>query len=103
MLENAIYSVISPEGCASILWKDAGRAADAAESLKLTAEDALSFSVIERIISEEALGKEIFYQRLKEMLKAGLTTLCAMPVDQLLEARYQRFRKLGTDAIEEEA
>lgn len=56
MLQNAVYSVISPEGCASILWKDPGRAADAADSLKLTAEDARSLGVIERILPEEDLG-----------------------------------------------
>ena len=62
MLENAIYSVISPEGCASILWKDAARSADAAACLKLTAADALHFGVIEQIIPEAALGKEAFYR-----------------------------------------
>ena len=99
MLENAIYSVISPEGCASILWKDAGRAADAAESLHLTAEDALAFSVIEKIISEEDLGKESFYQSIKSELIAQLAELNAMPMEALLEARYQRFRKLGTQPV----
>lgn len=99
MLENAIYSVISPEGCASILWKDAGRAADAAESLKLTAADALAFSVIERIIPEEELGKDSFYRRLGEALTEQLRSLSALPAEQLLAQRYARFRKLGTNMI----
>ena len=72
MLENAIYSVISPEGCASILWKDAARSADAAACLKLTAADALHFGVIEQIIPEAALGKEAFYRLLRTGLLKNL-------------------------------
>ncbi|MEG2001336.1 MAG: acetyl-CoA carboxylase carboxyl transferase subunit alpha, partial [Evtepia sp.] len=97
MLENAVYSVISPEGCASILWKDASRAADAAQSLKLTAKDALSFSVIERILSERALGTKTFYDSLQTALSEELNTLSALPIGVLLEERYQRFRVLGRD------
>lgn len=61
MLQNAVYSVISPEGCASILWKDAAKAEMAAASLKLAAEDAKSIGVIERILSENDIGKKEFY------------------------------------------
>ncbi|MGI6238575.1 MAG: acetyl-CoA carboxylase carboxyltransferase subunit alpha [Christensenellales bacterium] len=88
MLENAVYSVISPEGCASILWKDAARAADAANSLKLTAQDALALGVIEKIVPEDGLGEPAFYQSLKSMI-----------VDALMNAdpaqRYERFRRIG--------
>jgi len=95
MMENAVYSVISPEGCASILWKDPGKAEAAAESLRLTAQDARMFGVIEEIISEEGLGTEGFYKNLKERIRKELSALSADP--ELLENRYQRFRRLGTD------
>ena len=95
MLENAIYSVISPEGCASILWKDAARAADAAESLKLTAADALRFSVIERVIPEKDLGREPFYNALRRAVSAKLAELCALPDADRLARRRARFRAIG--------
>ncbi len=95
MLENAIYSVISPEGCASILWKDAGKAEEAANSLKLTAEDALRMEVVEDIIGEEELGKDEFYDRLREKLSGTFRELRAKELETLLEERYQRFRRLG--------
>ena len=95
MLENAIYSVISPEGCASILWKDSAKAAEAAESLKLTASDALALGVIERIIPETDLGRERFYTLLGQTLAAQLDELTALPVEELLEQRYARFRAIG--------
>ena len=68
MLQNSVYSVISPEGCASILWKDAAKADEAAESLKLTAEDAKSLGVIERILSEADLGQKEYYLRIRALL-----------------------------------
>lgn len=95
MLENAVYSIISPEGCASILWKDASRAAEAAESLKLTAADALSLSVIERIIPEHELGKAPFYARLKTELTKKLMELRLLSPEALTEKRYKRFRAIG--------
>ena len=88
MLENAVYSVISPEGCASILWKDAARAADAANSLKLTAQDALELGVIERIIPEAGLGTDEFYENLKAEIIASVKKLDP-------SRRYDRFRKIG--------
>ena len=97
MLENAIYSVISPEGCASILWKDSKRAPEAAEQLKLTAQDALAGEMIERIIPEEGLGKAEFYENLRHDLSAELAQLLAMDERSLLEARYQRFRRIGKE------
>ena len=102
MLENAIYSVISPEGCASILWKDASRAEEAAESLKLTAQDALSMGVVDQVIPETALGKEPFYMMLRSTLHQKLTELEALELPVLLGRRYERFRKLGTKHLMEE-
>ena len=97
MLENAVYSVISPEGCASILWKDAAKAEQAAQQLKLTAEDALQLGVIEKIIPETDLGKPEFYEKLKQALLEELTTLSRLTPEALLEARYRRFRRIGAD------
>ncbi len=93
MLQNAVYSVISPEGCASILWKDASKAEDAAASLKLTAEDAKSLGVIERILSEKEIGKKEFYDRIRTLLAEELSTLSG-DLD-LVGKRYERFRKIG--------
>lgn len=93
MLENAVYSVISPEGCASILWKDASRAEEAAESLRLTADDALQLGVIDRILSEENLGAAPFYDDLRRLLGEEIQSLSQDP--DLLENRYRRFRVIG--------
>ena len=101
MLENAVYSVISPEGCASILWKDAARAADAAANLKLTAQDALTHSVIERIISEEGIGNPEFYAQIREMLVSELAVL--EQDANLLTRRYERFRRIGVPTTHEES
>lgn len=97
MLENAVYSVISPEGCASILWKDAAKAEQAAQQLKLTAGDALQLGVIEKIIPETDLGKPEFYEKLKQALLEELSALSQLPPDALLDARYRRFRQIGAD------
>ena len=93
MLEHAVYSVISPEGCASILWKDAGKADEAAQSLKLTAKDALELGIIERILPEQELGNTAFYTLLADLLEKELAELQTQP--DLLERRYARFRALG--------
>lgn len=93
MLENAVYSVISPEGCASILWKDASQAEAAAASLKLTAEDAKRLGVAERILSEKDLGNQEFYQRIRKLLSEELRTLSADA--DLISKRYDRFRRIG--------
>ena len=97
MLQNAVYSVISPEGCASILWKDAERAADAAESLKLTAEEAKRLGVIERILSEKEIGKKEFYDRVRVLLAKELHELSG-DID-LVQKRYNRFRQIGVNAV----
>ena len=100
MLQNAVYSVISPEGCASILWKDAAKAETAAESLKLTAEDAKSLGVIERILSENDIGKKEFYDRIRTLLADELKELSS-DID-LTQKRYDRFRNLGVSAVVKE-
>lgn len=96
MLQNSVYSVISPEGCASILWKDAAQAETAAASLKLTAEDAKSLGVIERILSEKDIGKKEFYERIRNLLSEELQEL-SDDVD-LISKRYDRFRRIGAQA-----
>ena len=95
MLENAIYSVISPEGCANILWKDAARAPDAAEYLKLTAADALKLGVVERVITEWDKDSTTFFDRLGDDIARKIITLLDIPATELTERRYQRFRALG--------
>ena len=96
MLQNAVYSVISPEGCASILWKDASKAENAAASLKLTAEDAKTLGVIERILSENDIGKKEFYDRIRSLLTDEIKLL--NEDFDLMEKRYRRFRYIGSEA-----
>lgn len=97
MLENAVYSVISPEGCASILWKDPAKAAIAAESLKLTANDAKSLGIIERVIPEKNIGSKEFFHGIRDSLKEEIELLSKDA--ELIGKRYERFRKIGTDYI----
>lgn len=97
MLQNAVYSVISPEGCASILWKDSAKADAAAASLKLTAEDGKSLGVIERILSEDDIGKKEFYDRIRGLLAEELKGLSRDT--ELTQKRYDRFRRLGAEAV----
>ena len=99
MLENSVYSVISPEGCASILWKDAGRADEAAETLRLTAQDSFENGIIEDIISEEDIGTPEYYQKIKEKLYQGMKDL--KEESDLTEKRYARFRAFGSSEQEE--
>lgn len=91
MLENSVYSVISPEGCASILWKDSSRVKDASECLKLTAEDLLGLGIVEKILPED---KELF-ETLQKNLASTIAALQAQDPDSLTETRYQRFRAIG--------
>ena len=93
MLSNAVYSVISPEGCASILWKDAKKAEDAASCLKLTAQDAKEYGMIENILSEKEIGTKPFYDRIRESVRKELDLLSSDP--DLITKRYERFRRLG--------
>lgn len=96
MLENAVYSVISPEGCASILWKDPKKVREAAECLKMTAEDLLKLGVVERLIPEEKREAQEIYAQLEKELFDTLRGKLALPTDELLAARYARFRRIGT-------
>ena len=89
MLENSVYSVISPEGCAAILWKDGGKANEAAECLKLTAEDLLNFKVVEKIIPED----EKIFETIKQELI--VTFEKNKQEKNLTEKRYTRFRRIG--------
>jgi len=91
MLENSVYSVISPEGCASIIWKDASRAKEASECLKLTADDLLKYEVIEKIIPEN----DQKFAHIKEWLQLSIDKNKALTTSQLTDARYARFRKIG--------
>ncbi|MBV9241015.1 MAG: acetyl-CoA carboxylase carboxyltransferase subunit alpha [Acidobacteria bacterium] len=108
MLENAVYSVITPEGCAAILWKDAGRAPDAAEGLKLTAAELKKFDIIDEIIPEpepwaiagdDEKKAQTAYDGIAHTLKASISRnlrdLSALDTTTLLERRYQKFRKMG--------
>ena len=99
MLENAYYSVISPEGCASILWKDASRAAEAAEVLRITANDLLAVNVIDEIIPEPLGGAhtdpEEMARTMKERILENLNAILDQDPDALLAQRYQKFRRLG--------
>lgn len=95
MLENAVYSVITPDGCASILWKDASRAQDAADCLHITAEDMVSFGVAEGIVREDFAHFGQMCGEIKELLLGELNALRGLSDEQLLEERYQRFRRIG--------
>lgn len=92
ILENAVYSVISPEGCASILWKDAKKVKDAAECLKITAQDMETLGVVERVLPEDKEPGSI-YEAVKAALEETLPELTALSTEQLLRQRYERFRK----------
>ncbi len=95
MMENAYYSVISPEGCASILWKDSKRVREACECLKMTAEDMLELGTAERMFPEPENGLEPVWNDIREALVETFAVSKKMPMEELLERRYQRFRKFG--------
>lgn len=97
MLENSVYSVISPEGCASILWKDSSRAADAAEALKLTAQDLFELGVIERIIRQPKAEDKAMFESLKLLVSRTFEKNLSMTDEELTNARYNRFRKIGNN------
>ena len=96
MLENSVYSVISPEGCASILWKDSTKAPQAAEALKMTAQDLFDLGVIERIIRQPKADDKAMFESLKLLVSRTFEKNLAMTDEELTSARYNRFRKLGT-------
>ena len=99
MLEHAYYSVISPEGCAGILWKGAEHAEKAADALRFTSKHLPGFGIVDDVIEEPLGGAHRDHHRmaaaLKSYLKKNLKLLVNQPVDELLEARYAKFRKMG--------
>ncbi|MDX1388545.1 MAG: acetyl-CoA carboxylase carboxyltransferase subunit alpha [Acidobacteriota bacterium] len=99
ILEFAVYSVISPEGCAAILWKDASRNREAASAMKLTAPDLLDLEIVDEVIPEPLGGAHADPDRqaeiLEEVLEAQLTELESLRPDLLVAGRYERFRRLG--------
>jgi acetyl-CoA carboxylase carboxyl transferase subunit alpha len=100
MMENAIYSVISPEGCASILWKDASQAPKAAAALKLTAPHLLELGIIDGIIKEPLGGAHSNFDAaaaaLKEAIVEAFSELSELSAEQLVEERYQKFARMGS-------
>jgi acetyl-CoA carboxylase carboxyl transferase subunit alpha len=99
MLENAIYSVISPEGCASIMWRDAAKAELAAEALHITAPQLLELGVVDEVVPEPEggahLGHEEMARLLDPVLQRSLEEVSRLPVEQLLAMRYDKFRRMG--------
>jgi acetyl-CoA carboxylase carboxyl transferase subunit alpha len=99
MLQHSVYAVISPEGCAAILWSDGTKGAQAAESLKLTAKDIKALDVIDEIVPEPQGGAhrdhKAMAETLREALVRNLKELKAIPADKLREERYQKFRKMS--------
>ncbi|MDF1543739.1 MAG: acetyl-CoA carboxylase carboxyltransferase subunit alpha [bacterium] len=99
MLEYSWYSVISPEGCAAILWRDAAKAPEAAEALKVTSSDLMDLGVVDKVIEEPATGAhnnhEIMAQRVKEEILNSIRSLKEKPLDQLLSDRLAKYRKMG--------
>src|SRR5690242_4172548 len=99
MLENAVYSVISPESCAAIIWRDSAKAELAAEALRLTAEDLLNFGLIDGIIPEPPGGAQedpdAAAELLRKKLRDALEELGRLSESELVEQRYQKFRRMG--------
>jgi acetyl-CoA carboxylase carboxyl transferase subunit alpha len=99
MLENSVYSVISPEGCASILWRDAAKAEVAAEALKITARDLKQFGIIDEIIPEPEGGAHLDHEAsaalLGSVLNDTLRDLSRLTTADLLDRRYEKFRRMG--------
>ena len=106
MHEFAIYSVIPPEGCAAILWRDSGRKIEAAEALKLTAPDLLALGIIDEIVKEPIGGAHTSPVEAMQLLESSLTRALAvvagLDVDTRLEQRYQKFRRMGSVGTVEE-
>lgn len=104
MLEHSYYSVISPEGCASILWKDSGKKETAASALKIHAENLMPLGIIDDIIDEPQGGAhhntDQVYGDVKAYILDQAEKLKALPVDELLQKRYQKFRHLGKFEVE---
>ena len=99
MLEHSIYSVISPEGCAAILWNNAEKAIEAAESLKMTGKDLLPLGIIDEVLSEPLGGAHRDHQKMAEILRKAishhLNKLDGLPIDEIVRQRYEKFRSMG--------
>ena len=99
ILENAVYSVISPEGCAAILWKDPTKAAEAAKSMRITAQDLKGFGIVDEVIPEPEGGAHTSHEETAEILDRYLTrqleALDGIEPEKLLEDRYRKFRRMG--------
>lgn len=99
ILENAYYSVISPEACSAILWKDRRHAPEAAEALKLTAQDLMGLGVVDEVVAEPEGGAhrdhDLAAANLGSALRRNLERLKTLPIDELMQKRYEKFRKLG--------
>ena len=99
MLENSVYSVISPEGCASILWRDSSKAETAAEALKITATDLKGFGIIDEIVPEPEGGAHLDHEAsavlLGSVLEDTLRELSRLTINELLDRRYEKFRRMG--------
>jgi len=99
MLENSVYSVISPEGCASITWRDASKAEVAANALKMTAQDLQSLGIIDQVVAEPPGGAHADQAKAAEILdgtlQQALEELERLPIEQLLAQRYEKFRRMG--------
>ena len=99
MLENAVYSVLSPEGFASILWKDSSRSGEACEMMKLTAQDLYRGGIVEEVIPEPVGGAQrchaALFERMDAALRAHLKELCRMSDRQLADQRYKKYRQIG--------
>lgn len=93
MLENSMYAVLSPEGFASILWKDGSRAMEAAELMKITSHELLQMGVVDKVIPERGFNKYELLAAVKEEISIELAQLSKLSLKELLENRYQRFRK----------
>ena len=93
MLENSIYAVLSPEGFASILWKDGSRAMEAAELMKITSHELLNMDIVDKVIPEHGFSNGELLAQVKKEIQAVLKKLQALPLEELREQRYQRFRK----------
>ena len=99
MLENGVYSVITPEGCASIMWRDSSKRDLAAQALKITAEDMIELGVVDEVIPEPPGGAHLDYDttaaNLSVVLQKHLSELRSLPGDQLTNRRYDKFRKMA--------
>lgn len=102
MLENSVYSVITAEGCAAILWKDQAKAPDAAAAMKVTAQDILNFGIIDGIVAEPSGGAHrdpsVVTRALQDEIRRFLADYVSMPVGRLLDARLEKFLRIGVYA-----